>query len=349
MPNAPRGLARRTLSSLSAYLRRTPGYAVLMYHRIADDIQDPWDLCVSPDNFRAQILWMKAQGLRFSTVADLVQRIEQGKDARQRVAISFDDGYADNYLSAYPILSELDIPATFFVASGYVESGREFWWDAIERLFIHPGQLPATVELSPSTEPLLLHLAGATDYSETESWIHRHWRWDDPAPTARHEAMKQAWHHLFRLSPARRDAALVELLENAGRAEGVIPSRRAMTPVELRALASDQRMEIGAHTISHPNLTVLDRAAQTEELGGSRRALEALTGREVRGLAYPNGCYDSEILDLMVEAKFRYGCRNCGSGRNAGLFELPRFIVKNAHGGALSPDVHWHAGLKIQG
>ena len=108
-------------------------------------------------------------------------------------------------------------------------------------------------------------------------------------------------------------------------------------------------MEIGAHTINHPNLTVLDRAARAEELYGSRRALESLTGREVRGLAYPNGCYDSETLDLMVEAKFKYGCRNSPGDRKAGLFEISRFIVNNAHGGALSPDVHWHAGLRIQG
>jgi peptidoglycan/xylan/chitin deacetylase (PgdA/CDA1 family) len=349
MSNAPRGLARRTLSSLSAFLRRTPGHAVLMYHRIADDIQDPWDLCVSPDNFRAQILWMQAQGLRFSTVADLARRIERGEDTRQRVAISFDDGYADNYLSAYPILAELGVPATFFIATGYVETGREFWWDAVERLFLQPGQLAEIMKVAGAAEPLVLNLAGATDYSEAECRSHWDWRWDDAPPTARHKALAQAWHHLFRLPPAPRDAALAELLGHAGRAEDAIPSRRAMTPAELRALASDPRMEIGAHTVNHPNLTVLDRAAKAEEIEGSRRALEALTGCEVLGIAYPNGCCDSETLELMVEAKFKYGCRNCPGARNAGLFELSRFIVNNAQGGALSPDIHWHAGLKIQG
>lgn len=349
MPNAPRGLARRTLSSLSAFMRRTPGYAVLMYHRIAEEMLDPWDLCVSPENFRAQILWMQAQGLRLSTVADLARRIERGEDTRQRVAISFDDGYADNYLSAYPILAELGIPATFFIASGYVESGREFWWDAVERLFLRPGQLPQIMKVSGASEPLVLDLAGATCLSETDCRLHRHWRWNDAPPTARHTAMVQTWTHLFRLPPAPRDAALAELLESAGRTENTIPSRRVMTPAELRALASDHRMEIGAHTITHPNLNVLDSAAQAGELDGSRRALESRTGREVRGLAYPNGCYASETLHLMVEAKFKYGCRNSPGARNAGLFELSRFIVNNAHGGALSPDIHWRAGLRIRG
>jgi peptidoglycan/xylan/chitin deacetylase (PgdA/CDA1 family) len=57
------------------------------------------------------------------------------------VAVTFDDGYADNLLNGKPLLECYDVPVTVFVTSGYVGAGREFWADELERLFLQPGTL----------------------------------------------------------------------------------------------------------------------------------------------------------------------------------------------------------------
>jgi peptidoglycan/xylan/chitin deacetylase (PgdA/CDA1 family) len=91
--------------------RRT---VVLMYHRIANSANDYWQLCVSPENFEQQL-----------------QVISKHRD---HVAITFDDGYIDNYTAAKPLLEKHHLPATFFIATGNINSGKEFWWDELQQL-----------------------------------------------------------------------------------------------------------------------------------------------------------------------------------------------------------------------
>ncbi|HYC27552.1 MAG TPA: polysaccharide deacetylase family protein [Chitinophagaceae bacterium] len=90
---------------------------VLMYHRIARPVNDHWQLCVSPGNFEQQL-----------------QVISRHK---KNIIITFDDGYIDNYTVAKPLLEKYQLPATFFIATGNIDSGKEFWWDELEQLI--PG------------------------------------------------------------------------------------------------------------------------------------------------------------------------------------------------------------------
>ena len=62
-------------------------------------------------------------------------------------AITFDDGYADNYLQAKPLLEKAETPATVFVTAGSLNATAELWWDALDRIFIQSGPLPADLPL----------------------------------------------------------------------------------------------------------------------------------------------------------------------------------------------------------
>ena len=69
---------------------------------------------------------------RYFTVVsfgEMLGRLQAGEDISRHIAITFDDGYRDNYETAAPILSELNLPACFFVATGFVESTTVPWWD----------------------------------------------------------------------------------------------------------------------------------------------------------------------------------------------------------------------------
>src|SRR5262249_8195308 len=102
---------------------------ILMYHRIARVERDVWSMCVTPEHFEEHLEVLS----RHRPV-----RLNEWKPrgwfkGSLSCAITFDDGYADN-LHAACLLKRFGIPATFFVTTGYIGSGREFWWDELERV-----------------------------------------------------------------------------------------------------------------------------------------------------------------------------------------------------------------------
>jgi peptidoglycan/xylan/chitin deacetylase (PgdA/CDA1 family) len=114
-----RGLARR--------LR--PRAAVLLYHRIADPSADPHRLAVSPSTF-AEHLEMLRSRYPVEPLPDLIEKLPRRAYQDGTVAVSFDDGYADNLTAAYPVAARLGVPITVFVAVQPVLDGRPFRWDA---------------------------------------------------------------------------------------------------------------------------------------------------------------------------------------------------------------------------
>jgi peptidoglycan/xylan/chitin deacetylase (PgdA/CDA1 family) len=116
----------------------TPRPVILMYHRVAAPLVDPWDLAVSPANFESQVATLKAERT-LMPLADFAHSVERGELPADAVAISFDDGYLDNLQNALPILERHDAPATFFITTGYVGAKVEYWWDELARLLLEPG------------------------------------------------------------------------------------------------------------------------------------------------------------------------------------------------------------------
>lgn len=101
----------------------TAPLCVLFYHRVANDHPNPWS--ISPGLFRRQIHWLN----RYAEIVpldEIQQRMRDGFNDRIRVAITFDDGYADNCEHAIPFLIEHQIPTTYFVTLEYVVEQTHF-------------------------------------------------------------------------------------------------------------------------------------------------------------------------------------------------------------------------------
>ena len=109
-----------------------PGAVVLLYHRINRLPSDPHRLAVSPEHFEEHLDVIRRLGHPRS-LRDLTVDIKRGRSVRRGVAVTFDDGYADNVEYAIPLLERFDVPATLFAVSGYVGAGREFAWDQAAR------------------------------------------------------------------------------------------------------------------------------------------------------------------------------------------------------------------------
>lgn len=104
-----------------------------MYHRIATAAHDHWQLSVSPQHFEEHLQVLKQY--KIVALPELVNKVP-----RQGIAISFDDGYIDNYTTAKPLLEKYNLPATFFITNNNIESPAEFWWDELEYIFENDGE-----------------------------------------------------------------------------------------------------------------------------------------------------------------------------------------------------------------
>lgn len=122
---------QRLVKRIKHYL--FPGTLILLYHRVIDLQEDTHLLAVNPKNFRAQIAYLQDQ-FHVISLDDLTTSLQKGIVPKNSLVITFDDGYGDNYTYAKPILEQLQVPATIFVATGNLGRDEEFWWDALSRL-----------------------------------------------------------------------------------------------------------------------------------------------------------------------------------------------------------------------
>ena len=127
----PSHYARAAISRVAG--RVLSGGVVLLYHRVFEPERDPQLLAVRPRHFEEHMALVRER-FRPMALGELVEGARRRRVPERAVAVTFDDGYADNLHQAKPVLERSDVPATVFVATGYTGTGREFWWDELDRL-----------------------------------------------------------------------------------------------------------------------------------------------------------------------------------------------------------------------
>jgi peptidoglycan/xylan/chitin deacetylase (PgdA/CDA1 family) len=299
---------------------------ILMYHRIANELTDPWGLAVTPAHFEEHLDALRRT--RFPLrLSQFVRQLVAGTLPEHAVAVTFDDGYADNLLVAKPQLAAADVPATVFLATGYLDRPGEFWWDELARLLLledGPGDLELVVR------GLRMQFDLGTEHPDRSST----WRaWTAPR-TARHVAYMRIWETLRRLNEDERNGLMSNLRSAFSNDHALSGAGRAMINDEAKALISDGLIEIGAHTVTHPLLTELEPADRSRELEDSKAACERLIGRPVPAFAYPYGDLDPHVRSAVVSAGFGYAVSTVDQpvSANFDLFSLPRLQVLDCDG-----------------
>jgi peptidoglycan/xylan/chitin deacetylase (PgdA/CDA1 family) len=308
-----------------ALRRRSPRGLVLLYHRVAGPRCDPQLLDVSPANFDRHLATIARDAVPLPLM-EFEARRRAGTLPPRAVAVTFDDGYADNLFAAAPLLERHGVPATVFVTAGMTGTGREFWWDDAERIAFAPRPLHPP----PPGLPLAWTAADGAPPPDAaaDGWSVVH-----PAdPTPRHRLYRAICAALHPLDTPTREARLGALREWAGVEAAARPTHRALTLDELRALAARPGMAIGAHTMTHPALALLPAAAQRDELAASRATLERALGTGVPVAAYPFGTR-AEVSRRTVraarEAGFNFAMANepGAAWRWSSRWRLPRHVV----------------------
>jgi peptidoglycan/xylan/chitin deacetylase (PgdA/CDA1 family) len=257
------------------------------------------------------------------SLSEAISRADAGELRGRSLSITFDDGYADNFTAALPVLEAFAAPATFFVATDFLDGGR-MWNDSIIETF---RRLPEGIyELELPDSPQL----------KLSDW--------DSRRTAANLTI-HAWKHL---PPAERQARVDAL---AGRVSG-LPTDLMMSSEQLRAMAGSPWAAIGGHTRSHPILCALPEDQARKEIKGGKEDLEGWLQREVELFAYPNGKrgrdYAAAHADLVKDAGFRaavatdWGTLDASTDRYA----IPRFTPWRQNLARFSIDLaRCHLGL----
>lgn len=138
-------LNRRRRAAVDRTTRGMEPVSVLFYHRVADTTPNGWTM--STATFSRQIRWLKA----WFDVVDLAEaqrRIETGRNTRPTVAITFDDGYAENMKFAVPLLIKEQVPFTYFVSTNHVFGNRPFPHDEAAGHPLMPNTLSQLREMA---------------------------------------------------------------------------------------------------------------------------------------------------------------------------------------------------------
>jgi peptidoglycan/xylan/chitin deacetylase (PgdA/CDA1 family) len=259
---------------------------------------------VDPDRFEEQMEYLR----RHVDVIPL--HAVRERSSRNRVAITFDDGYADNAQVAKPILEALGVPATFFITAGVVGTDREFWWDRLEGLMLSSASGRGPFEVKLDGHPISMDLGSDAERERAHAALHV---------------------RLRRLSPGVIEQFLDELMSEIGLPTGHQEPHPVLTAQELLSL-SNGPFEIGAHTTSHPLLSTQSREVQKAEIGGSRERLEGMVRGKVRLFSYPFGgldAFNKETVQLVEEGGYALACTGIAglvSPRTHPL-RLPRHFV----------------------
>ncbi|KPK52579.1 MAG: hypothetical protein AMS22_08865 [Thiotrichales bacterium SG8_50] len=283
------------------------GINILMYHEVLPDSMNmPLWHVVRESEFRRQMEYLKKHCDVLSideAVEILTSPTKSGAGSRRKIVITFDDGYSGNYSTAMPIMAELGLPWTVYVATSAVEGGDRYWYDDIAHALLVAPDRSRTIATSKGDVQFQRF-----DISESRVWL------------AVHKSLE-----LLKLLPAEeRDRLARQMHEYVD--ENPL---EMMTPEQIAVLAEASEVIVGCHTHDHNllDMVTLDHARQSIE--DAQQRLDSWCGSRPRHFSYPNGNFNGQVVNLVD--KFGFDSAVTTESRMAipgdHLLKLPRIAV----------------------
>ncbi len=317
-----------------------------MYHRVNDLLFDPFELAVSPDNFDQQLQVLKTN-YKVVPVNELVDRLQKKMLAPNSVCITFDDGYADNYTQAKPLLEKHGCPATFYIASGFAESTCLFWWDELQYILLNTPRFPSSLSLRINGALFAYQLENDGRLTP-EDWLRqRTWVFADPPPTQRCGLYVSLWKQLKPLAHREQQAVLAQLKAWAGLNEVFGAESLSMTEHQLQEMSNHPLFDIGVHTNTHPALSLLTHVGQFREIFECKQYLEEKHHKKMQTISYPYGDYNAATLEIVKRQNLRgaFTTDERVVTKRTNPVGMGRFQVKNWTGSEFQQRLHqWFKG-----
>lgn len=273
---------------------------ILIYHRVLNEPDFMYPYTVDKEKFNWQMALLASE-FNVLSLSDALNLLDSGLLPPRAVCITFDDGYADNYFNALPILKKYNLPATFFIVSGMLNQDRMWSDDILEAVRLY------------SMDNLDLRDMGLDIY---------------PVTTAT-DKMKAADKiiHAVKYFPAKQRNSFCESMAQLA---NNLPKQLMLSTDQLHQL-HQAGMEIGGHSVNHPILKNLSIDSWQYEIQANKVQLEQVLNAPVRYFAYPNGKSGQDYSEQQVRF-----IQSCGyeaafstdwgyATRTSARYELPRF------------------------
>lgn len=260
-------LAMSGLPFLTRALSRCKG-TILTLHRVVPerpaDFSPNAILQITPAFLEQAIVRVRALGFDIVSMDEAMERLGSTKRTKRFVVFSFDDAYRDNLTHALPILRKHNCPFTLYVPTAFVDGVGVVWWQALE-------------DIIAQTDALALPNKKDISYLDTKS------------PAQKEQAFTQLYSKMRALPEVERLTFIGELAWRAGLDLGAHCRDLIMNWAELKTFVDEPLCTIGAHTVSHPELSLLEPDKMKAEMEQSISILQAQTGIIPRHFSYPIG------------------------------------------------------------
>ncbi|WP_077730194.1 polysaccharide deacetylase family protein [Methylocaldum sp. RMAD-M] len=299
MENMTLGLLKAAGGFMCGFGRKRK-LSILIYHRVLSepDFMRRDEIDAHTFGWQMELL---ARSFNVLPLTEALDRLRLGDLPPRAVCITFDDGYADNATLALSILQRWNLPATFFIATGFLDGGR-MWNDTV-------------------LESVRVLDDERLDLSSIGQGVHPIATPEDKARTG--HALLNRLKHL----PTRQRAEYVDHIASLA---GNLPDNLMMSSSQVKAMHA-HGMEIGGHTVNHPILANLSEEEARSEIGEGKAALEAIIQEKIRFFAYPNGKpvkdYKRDQIAIVRDLGFQAAAsttRGVADSRSD-IWQLPRF------------------------
>ena len=242
--------------------------AIFMLHHVRPPrdaaFQPNRHLEITPDFLRTMLGHLRARSIDIVTMDEVHQRLTERNFSNRFACFTFDDGYRDNRDFALPVMREFDARFTLYVASNFAEGNGRLWWIALEMAIAKANAIEVTMR------GMACRLDTATVQAKQAAFDRLH-----------------DWLRILPEHDLRRE--VTALCARHGVDEAAICRDHCMSWDELKPVAGNPLVTIGAHTITHCNLAQQSETIARDELALSRARIEAVLQRPAIHLAYPYG------------------------------------------------------------
>lgn len=285
---------------------------VLMYHKIGKTNWDYNRISVGKERFREHMEYLEKRYMVIS-LSELINY----KGDEDVIAVTFDDGFADCYTNAFPILEKYQIPATLFISTGKVDSLEELWTTEIMRLLFNEEHICKKIKCKLFNNSYELPIFTLEERVETYRILR----------------------NLMTQLSGKEQEELLNLLRGQlkvskkGRKE-----YRMLSTEQIRILSESPLIEWGGHSVNHNSMARITDEDLEYEIKNSILFLENIVNTSIKLFAYPFGGkedYSCKVINMLKKYGIEAACTTCtGNVCSTGMdeickFEIPRFYVED--------------------
>lgn len=301
-----------------------------MYHQVCEKKTDPWQLAVTPENFQYHLNHLK-DNFDVVSVDELVATLKTGKLNDKLAAITFDDGFVDNYTNAAPLLEWFELPATFYLTTNPIRNPKLYWWDELQSIVLLTEILPKKLSIKVGSENINFefrkhHLLSSSIRQEIGQWSY-----GAPVKNERLELYLKLWEKIQPLQHLDQYTTMREL-RNWSKVDNIpLGSNAPMQSYHVKKLGANKLFTLGGHTVNHAMLSAQTELVQAYEIKDCKLDIQEMSGKSVNGFAYPYGRYNALTKSLLQKNGYNYGLTTDEGPVtvDSDLYQLPRIQVKN--------------------